>query len=113
MKKEERTALKSRIIEKIEETENKINALEEATQPISPENAIGRVSRMDAINNKSVSEAALRIAKKQLSSLQLALSKIDKPEFGICSNCKRPIQSARLMFMPQSSRCVRCADGGR
>ena len=35
----------------------------EITKPIAPENAIGRISRMDAINNKSVTEAALRQAK--------------------------------------------------
>ena len=35
-------------------TKKDIKGLKEATKPISPENSIGRVSRMDAINNKSV-----------------------------------------------------------
>ena len=109
MTKAERTILKENIEVKIVETKQKIFALEEATKPISPENAIGRVSRMDAINNKSVSEAALRIARRQLTSLNIALSKIDKPEFGLCTNCKRTIQARRLMFMPSSAKCVRCA----
>ena len=105
----DRDALKKKIDEKIKEAQKKIHALEEATKPISPENAIGRVSRMDAINNKGVSDAALRIAKKQLNSLQLALTKIEEPGFGVCSNCKRAIQAARLMFMPESTYCVKCA----
>lgn len=109
MTTEERKALKKKIIEKIALTEKKVAALEEVTKPISPENSIGRVSRMDAINNKGVSDAALRIAKKQLSNLQLALTKIDAAGFGNCSNCKRTIQPARLMFMPQSTLCVNCA----
>ena len=109
MTTEERKLLKQKIIEKIAETERKVAALEEATKPISPENSIGRVSRMDAINNKGVSDAALRIAKKQLNSLQLALTKVDASNFGNCSNCKRNIQSARLMFMPQSTLCIKCA----
>ena len=36
--------------------------------PIAPENAIGRVSRMDAINNKSVNEAALKKAEIKLKT---------------------------------------------
>ncbi len=105
----ERQLLKTKIIEKITETKRKIGLLEETSKPISPENSIGRVSRMDAINNKGVSDAALRNAKRQLNSLELASTKVDEPTFGNCANCKKMIQSARLMFMPQSALCVRCA----
>jgi DnaK suppressor protein len=38
----------------IAKTESAIERYKELTKPIAPENAIGRVSRMDAINNKSV-----------------------------------------------------------
>lgn len=105
-----REQLKAKIIATIEEMGMKIKQLEENTKPIGPENAIGRVSRMDAINNKSVAEAALRSSKRKLSKLQTALTKIDRPEFGICTRCKRPIATARLMYMPESNRCIRCAD---
>jgi DnaK suppressor protein len=110
MTAEERIALKGKIEATIIQTEDEIRQLEGMTQPIAPENSIGRVSRMDAINNKSVAEATLRSARRKLNNLKLALSKIDSPEFGICTRCKKPIPSARLMFMPQSTRCVHCAD---
>lgn len=110
MHPDERAQLKQKIIDTIAQTQDELLHLEDATRPISPENAIGRVSRMDAINNKSVSEAALRSAKKKLSSLEAALSKIDQPDFGICVRCKKAIPPARLMFMPQSNRCVHCAE---
>ena len=106
----ERQQLKAKIKIALQETNKKILHLEEATKPISPENSIGRISRMDAINNKSVAEAALRTAKKKRSNLEIALNKIDDPDFGNCTRCGKPIQAARLMFMPQSSRCIRCAD---
>ena len=105
-----RAELKTRIKATIEQVKKDIEDLTEQTRPIAPENAIGRVSRMDAINNKSVNEAALRKAKEKLSKLQLSLSKIDTPNFGICTRCERPIAPARLMFMPESTRCVHCAD---
>ena len=105
-----REAIKEKILKAIDELQGKINRMEQDTAPIAPENSIGRVSRMDAIHNKSVTESALRTAKARLSKLKIALSKLEKPDFGICSICKQPIPEARLMFMPESTRCVRCAD---
>lgn len=102
--------LKKKISELIHKTETDITDMEMNTAPVSPENAIGRVSRMDAINNKSVVEAALRNKREKLSKLQIALSRIDKPEFGICSMCGMPIQEGRIIYMPESTRCIRCAD---
>lgn len=107
---EERKALREKIKEEIIKIEAAIVPLLDATKPISPENSLGRVSRMDAINNKGVAEAALRSAKAKLSKLQLALGKVDNPDFGNCSMCKNPIRPARLMYMPESTKCVRCAD---
>ena len=105
----EKQALKEKIEVLLQETEIKVKEYEELCRPISPENAIGRVSRMDAINNKSVAEAALRTAKRKVEKLNTALSKLDEPNFGICSSCKRPINPKRVMLMPESTRCVRCA----
>ena len=110
MTKEERQQLKVKIKEQIKKLESEMILLEENTQPISPENSIGRVSRMDAINNKGVADAALRNSKKKLSKLKMALGKVDEERFGICAHCKKAIQAPRLMFMPESTRCVNCAD---
>lgn len=110
MTKEERAALKEKIQETMVQTRLRIQQLEAATQPISPENAIGRISRMDAINNKSVAEAALRTARRKLSSLETALHRVEEPHFGKCTRCGQAIRPARLMFMPESERCIRCAD---
>lgn len=110
MNEKEKRAFKDRLMELIELQENEIAMLESMTQPISPENSIGRVSRMDAIQNKGISEASLRNKKSKLSKLKVALSKVDKDNFGVCSRCERPIQVARLMYMPESSRCLNCAD---
>ncbi len=109
MKQEELKNLKKEIKQKIKNLQFEIEQLEESTAPVAPENSIGRISRMDAINNKSVIEASLRNRKKKLSRLQLALSKVDQPGFGLCSNCKKPINPKRLVLMPESSKCIRCA----
>ena len=109
MTAQEKAELKSKIIAEISKAEFDIKEMEKMAQPITPENSIGRVSRMDAINNKSVVDAALRTKRAKLTKLKVALNKIDEENFGNCAMCNRPIQPMRLMFMPESTRCVRCA----
>lgn len=104
-KKELHKKIKSEILL----TKEKIAELKELTKPIAPENAIGRVSRMDAINNKSVNERTLRQMEFKLQKLTLALDSIDQPNFGICRRCGNTIQEGRLMLMPENTLCVRCA----
>ncbi|MEM9546965.1 MAG: TraR/DksA C4-type zinc finger protein [Bacteroidota bacterium] len=109
MTEKERALLKQKIIDEIAKAQREITEMEKMAQPITPENSIGRVSRMDAINNKSVVDAALRTKRAKLTKLQVALKKIDEKSFGNCVMCNNPIQPMRLMFMPESTRCVRCA----
>jgi len=109
MTKEEKEKLRGRLKELLKSSQEDIIALEKLTEPIKPENSLGRISRMDAINNKSVAEAALRNKKKKIAQMKLAMSSLDNEGFGACADCKRPIQSARLIYMPESTKCVRCA----
>lgn len=106
----DRAELRKKIKLDLEQIEVSIEELKEQCKPISPENSLGRITRMDAINNKSVNEAALRQAKMKKSRLEVALNKIEIPEFGICARCKNQINPKRLMYMPESNKCVRCAD---
>ena len=110
MKEFEKKELKEKIRQELIQLTHNINELKEFTKPIAPENAIGRISRMDAINNKSVNDAALVKAEQRLKLLEIALSKIDSSEFGICRICGNPIPEGRLLFRPESSRCINCAD---
>ena len=94
----------------IDKYEADIAETEKNAQPITPENSIGRVSRMDAINNKGVLDAALRNKKAKLLKLKIALDKVDSQDFGICKMCNKIINPARMMFMPESTKCFNCAD---
>lgn len=105
----DKIVLKEKIKLAIVTTKAEIESLKESVKPISPENSIGRVSRMDAINNKGVADRIMRSTKRKLNSLEKAYHKIDDPSFGKCTNCSNPIQEARLMYMPESTECIRCA----
>ena len=101
--------IKKKIERKLKTLQEDIQFLEENTKPISPENAIGRVSRMDAINNKSVAEESLRSSKEKLILLTEALSNIENKDFDKCHKCKSEIDFKRLAFLPESRRCAKCA----
>jgi DnaK suppressor protein len=110
MEPAEKQEIKERIQAAIAVAEKDITALEELTRPISPDNAIGRLSRMEAINSKSINEATLVAARSKLAKLKYALAGIDKEDFGICMECGEPIPVARIMIVPESTFCVQCAE---
>ena len=109
MDTENRERLRKHILERIEEAKANIISYESLVKPISPDNAIGRLSRMEAMNSKSINEAALSESRQTLASLERILPLIDDPEFGLCAGCEEPIPFARLMTMPESGFCVQCA----
>lgn len=102
--------LLEKIRTEIPKLEKKIENYRDLTQPISPENAIGRVSRMDAINNKSVLENGLRNAEKKLQQLKRVQERINDRDFGICIQCKQSIPIPRIMIQPGTRYCVNCAN---
>ncbi len=101
--------IQQKINEEIVKTEASISNYKLLTKPISPENAIGRISRIDAINNKTVNDAALRTAELKLNNLKVALSNINDPDFGLCFKCKSQIPIGRILLMPHTRYCVNCA----
>ncbi|MEQ8323183.1 MAG: TraR/DksA family transcriptional regulator [Vicingaceae bacterium] len=109
MNNSERKQLLNQIHDEIVKTIDQIKEYKQAAGPIAPENAIGRLSRMDAINNKSVLEAALRKSEEKLTALEYLVGKIDEKDFGMCARCGSEIPFPRLLFMPQSPYCVNCA----
>ena len=109
MNRQQAEDLKKVIETEIEKTQVKIADFTEMSKPVAPENSIGRITRMDAINNKSVAEAALSQAKRKLRNLDYALSRVLDKDFGNCAKCKNPIPTGRLLLMPQSRFCVNCA----
>jgi len=110
MEAETQRVLREKIATAIEETRAQISSLEESSVPVEPDNAIGRLSRMDAIGNKSVAEASLRNARARLAKLRYALDNIGKQGFGCCAECEEDIPVARIMAMPESTLCVSCAE---
>jgi len=105
----EKKNIKLEIEKRIQVTEKKIESLREQTKPIAPDRAIGRITRMDAIQQKSINEANLRSSEESLHNLKKALQKLDDPNFGACILCQSPIPLERILALPETTRCISCA----
>lgn len=101
--------IKDKILDEILKIEKSIVEYKELNQPIAPDDSIGRISRMDAINNKSITEAALRQAEQKSRDLHRVLSQIGTKDFGVCLKCRKTIPLGRILIRPQSLYCVNCA----
>lgn len=53
-RKMDRKTFKKNLDKEIQKTKDQIESYLDMSQPVAPDNAIGRISRMDAINNQSV-----------------------------------------------------------
>jgi DnaK suppressor protein len=73
------------------------------------QSAVGRLSRMDAMQAQAMSQASGRRREHQQHSITAALSRLDKGEFGDCRECGEPIARKRLEFDPTAVLCIGCA----
>lgn len=108
MNAQDKELIRDIINEQIQQIEQKLPGLEEQTKPISPDNAIGRLSRMEAINERSVNQATYRKAKIRLEGLLAAREKIDDEDYGQCLECGESIHLKRLKILPESALCMDC-----
>lgn len=46
----------------------------------------------------------------ELAQINRALAQLDLGNYGICSNCGKPINERRLQALPYSDRCITCAE---
>lgn len=109
MQRAQKNQLKQLIRDRIDAANHDIAAFRAGSAPVPPDNAIGRLTRMEAIGSKSINEAALRKSRATLALLEKAIRTIDADDFGLCHDCEEPIAFARLMAMPETTLCVACA----
>ena len=110
LSQQQRADLRQFMSAEIVALKSEIANLEIMTLPVSPDNAIGRLSRLEAMNEKSVNEVALRSARERVTRIGAALTRLDDDEFGLCAECAEIIPFARLKSMPGARLCVKCTE---
>jgi DnaK suppressor protein len=108
MSPEEKVKITEIIRGEIRKLTDKITELKEFTGPVAPDDAIGRISRMDAINNKSIVEASMCNLQSRLDQLHKISQVVNNNEFGLCIKCHKPIAVERLKIRPEIRLCAGC-----
>ena len=71
--------------------------------------AVGRLSRMDAMQQQAMAQAGERARARDLQRIDAALRRIEDGEYGYCSECGEEIAEKRLAVDPMASLCIACA----
>ena len=73
--------------------------------------SVGRLSRMDALQQQAMANAQSRRRTARLAAIGQALKRIEEDEYGWCEACGEAIPHGRLDLDPCAARCVECAAG--
>ncbi len=111
MTQDQKKEIKRHILQNLTEMESQIDQLQEKVKPIAPDCSLGRLTRMEAMNEQEVSQRILDETLLRQTRLRNALSRIDSEMFGICIECEEAIGMGRMRVRPESVRCVDCANG--
>lgn len=98
---------KSLLTSRAELEELMLNA-EAGSKPVSLDQPIGRLSRMDALQQQSMSQASQRVAAQRLEQVKTALHRINSGGYGYCVGCDEEIEFARLQARPEAPFCIDC-----
>ena len=100
---------RSRLETLAKEINEDLNASKDSAGIVELDTSIGRLSRMDAMQNQQMALELRRRQENQLLRIKNTLQRMDQGRYGLCGKCKQPIAEERLEISPDTVVCVRCA----
>jgi len=96
--------------EKRRELQAALSSHSDETDPVSPDRALGRLTRQDAMLSQQMALEIRRRKQQQLTQVETALHRIEKGTYGLCVRCEEEISGARLKVRPEAPLCIHCAE---
>jgi len=86
-----------------------LSSAAESGEPVAlDQSAVGRLSRMGAMQVQAIAQANLRSLKLRLDLVGQALRLGEDDDYGTCRRCAEPIGYPRLKARPESPFCLGC-----
>ncbi len=79
-----------------------------SSQVVDLDQPIGRLSRMDALQQQAMAVANRTGHQQRLILIEAALLAIKQKRYGECRRCEEPIGYSRLNVRPESPFCLDC-----
>jgi DnaK suppressor protein len=92
------------------DVERGLAAAGEDAAPVGLDLSIGRLTRVDALQQQHMASSRRRQLEVELARIRQALARIEGPTFGECDLCGEPIGYRRLLVRPEATLCVRCQE---
>lgn len=108
LKAQQITELHQKLLNLREELQQLLENSSDGAQPVSLDEPIGRLSRMDAMQQQSMVQANRRTTKTRLTRIESALRRHENDEYGLCVGCEEEIGYARLKAQPEALFCIDC-----
>jgi|TARA_B100001093_G_scaffold488130_1_gene525054 DnaK suppressor protein len=102
--------LKGMLLSELQEVENIAQKTLEDRAPVKlDQQAVGRLSRMDAMQQQSIEKAKQVRRVERIKLINAALKRLEAGDFGFCLNCDAQISDGRLRLDPTFALCIDCA----
>lgn len=103
--------LRSLLLHSKDELEQQLNIGKMATEVVKlDQTTVGRVSRVDAMQQQSMAVSTRAMASKRLIKVKQALNNLDDECYGYCERCDEEIPVKRLLAQPEANLCLVCQD---
>lgn len=99
---------KKLLLSRKEELNETLSFTKESSRPVDLNDPIGRLSRMDAIQQQQMALNARNQIEINLQLIEAALVRLEKGEYGYCLQCEDEIDAKRLLAKPEAALCTRC-----
>jgi DnaK suppressor protein len=103
-------AIEARLHARRAELQEAASAHEDDRRPVElDQTRIGRLSRMDAIQEQAMAIEIERRREVELARIDAALERLADGRYGDCATCGEPIEPRRLELDPAIPLCLGCA----
>ena len=101
--------LRAELDRQLAKLERSMAVTDEALRPVElDQTAVGRLSRMDSLQNQGLTKNLRERETVKLALLREALKRMDAGEYGICTACGTTIPFERLFVFPETPECAAC-----
>lgn len=108
--REELAVLQALLDDQLRRLERSMRATEEALKPVQlDQTAVGRLSRIDALQGQGLTRNLRERERVQLAQVQSAFRRISEGSYGICVDCGSKVPFGRLHVMPETASCTACS----
>jgi DnaK suppressor protein len=106
---EQKQELRQLLLSQKDKLQQQLRDAESATEIVTlDQTAVGRISRMDAMQQQSMAVSTRAKAETSLRKVIAALKRVETEDFGRCIDCDAVIEFNRLRIQAEAGYCLSC-----